>query len=213
MTMEIKWFGQSCFMLTTGNGTKIVTDPFNTSMILSYKLPDVTADIVTTSHNHGDHNNIKCIKGNYVHINKPGKYSIKGIDITGILTSHGFLRGQNVIFKFTIDGLNICHCGDLGLMLTKEQVAELGNVDVLIIPVGGLVTINAEKASTVARLLNAKLVIPMHYKTDKFKSPMMAGVDKFIDVMGNCKKQEKQSIEITSDNIGEHASALVLNYE
>lgn len=59
MTMEIKWFGQSCFMLTTGNGTKIVTDPFNASMILSYKLPDVTADIVTTSHNHGDHNNIK----------------------------------------------------------------------------------------------------------------------------------------------------------
>lgn len=208
--MEIKWFGQSCFMLTTGNRTKIVTDPFNASV--GYKLPDVTADIVTTSHNHGDHNNIKCIKGNYVHINKPSKYSVKGIDITGLLTSHGFLRGQNVIFKFTIDGLNICHCGDLGRMLTEEQVAELGNVDVLMIPVGGLMTINAEKASKVARLLNAKVVIPMHYKTDKSKAPL-AGVDKFIDVMGNCKKQEKQSVEITRDNLGEYAGTLVLNYE
>jgi L-ascorbate metabolism protein UlaG (beta-lactamase superfamily) len=211
--MEIKWFGQSCFMLTTGNRTKIVIDPFNASWLVRYKLPDVTADIVITSHNHGDHNNVKCIKGNYVHINKPGKYSVKGIDITGILTSHGFPRGKNVIFKFTIDGLNICHCGDLGRMLTEEQVAELGNVDVLMIPVGGSATINAEKASKVAGLLKAKVVIPMHYRTDKFKPPMMAGVDKFIEVMGNCKKPGKQSVEITRDNIGEYAGALVLDYE
>jgi L-ascorbate metabolism protein UlaG (beta-lactamase superfamily) len=182
-------------------------------MILSYQLPDVTADIVTMSHNHGDHNNVKCIKGNYVHIDKPGKYSIKGIDITGILTSHGFPRGQNIIFKFAIDGLNICHSGDLGRMLTGEQVAELGNVDVLMAPVGGSATIDAEKASEVARLLNAKVVIPMHYKTDKFKVPMVAGVDKFIDVMGNCKKLDRQSVEITRDNLGEYAGALVLNYE
>jgi L-ascorbate metabolism protein UlaG (beta-lactamase superfamily) len=200
-------------MLTAGNGTKIVTDPFKASMILGYKLPDVTADIVTTSHNHGDHNNIKCIKGNYVLINKPGKYSEKGIDITGILTSHGFPRGKNVIFKFAIDGLDICHCGDLGRMLTGEQVAELRKVDVLIVPVGGSATIDAEKASKVAGLLNAKVVIPMHYKTDKFTAPMVAGVDKFVDVMGNCKKLGKQSVEITRDNLGEYAGALALNYE
>jgi L-ascorbate metabolism protein UlaG (beta-lactamase superfamily) len=98
-------------------------------------------------------------------------------------------------------------------MLTGEQVAELGNVDVLMVPVGGSATIDAEKASEVARLLNAKVVIPMHYKTDKFKAPMVAGVDKFIDVMGNCKKLDKQSVEITRDNLGEYAGALVLNYE
>jgi L-ascorbate metabolism protein UlaG (beta-lactamase superfamily) len=145
-------------------------------------------------------------------VRRLSRYSVKEIDITGIQTSHGFLRGRNVIFKFAIDGLNVCHCGDLGRMLTYEQVVEIGNVDVLMIPVGGLMTINAEKASKVAGLLKAKVVIPMHYKTDKFKFPI-DGVDKFIGVMGNCKKPGKQSVEITKDNLGEFAGALVLNYE
>lgn len=207
--MEIKWFGQSCFLITTGDGTKIVTDPFNASV--GYRVPEVHADIVTTSHDHGDHNNVSCVKGNFVHINKPGKYSVKGVDITGIQSSHGFLRGGNIIFKFAIDGLSICHCGDIGRMLTNEQLEELGEVDVLMIPVGGLMTINAEKASIVAVLLKAKVVIPMHYRTDKFKFPV-AGVDRFISVMGNFKK-EKQSVVITKANIGKYAGVLVLNYE
>ena len=136
--------GQACFMITSENGKKVVIDPFK--KMLGYRLPELEADIVTTSHNHSDHNNINAVKGNFVHINETGSFSKDGIEIKGVETFHdkvsGAKRGKNTIYNFKIDGMNVCHCGDLGHILNSKQIEEIGNVDILLLPVGGLVTIN-----------------------------------------------------------------------
>jgi L-ascorbate metabolism protein UlaG (beta-lactamase superfamily) len=107
--MEIKWYGQSCFMITSKNGTKILTDPYK--KMLGYKLPEIEANIVSISHNHGDHNNIKAVKGDFIHINELGSFSKDGIEIKGVQTFHdkasGAKRGKNTIYNFKVDGINI----------------------------------------------------------------------------------------------------------
>src|SRR5471030_901399 len=141
--MKIKWFGQSCFIITSENGTKVLTDPFK--KMLGYKLPEIEANIVSTSHEHGDHNNINAVKSSFVHINELGEFSEDGIEIKGVETFHdkfsGSKRGKNTVYNFKIDEINICHCGDLGHILTSNQIEEIGNVDILLLPVGGLATI------------------------------------------------------------------------
>lgn len=212
--MKLKWFGQSCFLLTSSDDVRIVMDPFNPR--IGYKLPELKADIVSTSHGHSDHNFVKAVSGKFVPLSKPGKYSIDGIDIVGVLTNHdrwgGHMRGKNVVFNFSVDGIKVCHCGDLGHALTARQVEAIGKVDVLLTPVGGLLTLNAKDAKQLAGVLKPTVIIPMHYKTDRLKLPI-GGVDKFIDVMGSGKNLGMQEIEISRDNIGQYAGVIVLNYE
>ncbi len=165
--MKIKWFGQSCFMFTAENGTKIVIDPYHN--MLGYKLPEIDAHIVTTSHDHGDHNNVGAVKGNFVHIKDSGTFSQKGIDIKGVQTFHdnvsGRKKGKNIVYNFTIDGLKICHCGDLGHLLSPQQVNEIGKVDILLLPIGGRAVLDARGATEVMNQLSPSVVIPMHYRT------------------------------------------------
>src|SRR5690554_2277719 len=117
--MKIKWLGHACFLLTSSEGTIILTDPFNEEV--GYRPPAIRADVVTTSHDHFDHNYIEVVKGDFVHIDAAGRFTEKGIEITGIETFHddanGAKRGKNVIYKFDIDGIKVCHCGDLGHLL------------------------------------------------------------------------------------------------
>jgi L-ascorbate metabolism protein UlaG (beta-lactamase superfamily) len=211
--MKIKWFGHSCFLLTSSSGVRLVTDPFNEAV--GYKVPEVEADIVTTSHDHFDHNYVQAIKGNFRHINKPGRYSERGIEIVGIPTFHdeakGTKRGQNIIFKFTVDGINVCHCGDLGHVLTAGQAGELGPVDVLLVPVGGFYTIDHDEAAAVIRTLQPAVTIPMHFKTSVVDFPI-AGVDKFLARMGGGKELGKQELELTTDNIAAFAGVLVFTF-
>jgi L-ascorbate metabolism protein UlaG (beta-lactamase superfamily) len=147
--MKIKWFGQSCFMITSQNGTKVLTDPFNN--MWGYKLPEIEANIVSKSYNHSDHNNINSVKSNFLCINQSGVFSKDGIEIKGVKTFHdkvsGSKRGKNTVYNFKIDEINICHCGDLGHILNPNQIEEIGTVDILLLPVGGLVTINAFDAA------------------------------------------------------------------
>jgi L-ascorbate metabolism protein UlaG (beta-lactamase superfamily) len=212
--MKIKWLGHSCFLLTSSDGVRLVTDPFNEQV--GYKVPAVEADIVTTSHDHYDHNYVQALKGNFKHINKPGRYSERGVGIVGIPTFHdeakGSKRGQNIIFKFSIDGINVCHCGDLGHVLTAEQAKELGPVDVLLVPVGGFYTIDHNEAAAVIKTLQPAVIIPMHFKTAVMDFPI-AGVDKFLDRMGGGKETGKQEIELTRENIGIFAGVVVLSFE
>lgn len=212
--MKIKWLGHSCFLITSSEGVKIITDPFDDQV--GYEVPSEEADIVTTSHDHFDHNNIKAVKGNFVHIKEPGTYSEKGINIRGVATYHdevgGRKRGRNVIFKFNVDGIEVCHCGDLGHVLTPEQVQEIGKVDVLLIPVGGTYTVDASKASEVVKLIKPAVTIPMHFKTDDIDFPI-DGVDKFTAAMGYGERAGKQEIEITKENIGSMPHVLILEYK
>jgi len=212
--VKLKWFGHSCFLLTADSGVKVLIDPFDPEV--GYKLPPQEADIVTTSHNHEDHNYLKAVSGKFKHLNKPGAFSERGIEITGIVTYHdkvqGKKSGRNVVFKFTVDGLNICHCGDLGHVFTAEQLQALGPVDVLLVPVGGNYTIDHELAAEVCSLVSPKVIIPMHYKTEVNDYPI-AGVDLFLTRMGGGKVLDKPEIELTPNSISSYAPVVVLSYK
>jgi len=211
--MKIKWLGHSCFLLTSKTGVKILADPFNDRV--GYTVPAVSADIVTTSHDHFDHGFVEAVRGPFVHIKEAGQYEEKGIQILGIDTYHdqeeGAKRGRNVVFKFTVDRLNVCHLGDLGHILSDEQVLALGQVDILLIPVGGTYTIDQYEAAEVVALIDPKLVIPMHYKTPVIEFPI-DGVDKFLGVMGSVASLAGNELEITADALSQQAKVIVLNY-
>ncbi len=214
--MKIKWFGQSCFMITSKNGTKILTDPYK--KMLGYKLPEIEANIVSTSHDHGDHNNIQAVKGKFMHINKLGSFSKDGIEIKGVQTFHdkvsGAKRGKNTIYNFKVDGLNICHCGDLGHILDSNLVNEIGTVDILLLPVGGRATIDAIDAVNVMKQLKPRVVIPMHYRTKALGifGFIFAKVDKFISASG-LKVKEQDILELNQENINDYSGIVVLKYD
>ncbi|PLV57517.1 MBL fold metallo-hydrolase [Thermotoga sp. SG1] len=178
--MKITWFGHACFSLEI-EGITIVTDPFDESV--GYPIPNVTANVVTESHQHFDHNAHHLVKGNFRLINSPGSYTVDGVKIKGIETfhdsSHGRERGKNIAFVFEGEGLRVCHLGDLGHVLTPSQVKEIGEVDVLLVPVGGTYTIGPREAKEVSGLLEAKFIIPMHYKTKYLKFNLLP-VDEFL---------------------------------
>ena len=209
--MKIKWLGHSCFLLTADNGTKVLTDPYDP--YIGYKLPPVEADIVTTSHMHNDHNNIRGVKGNFRHISETGTFDLNGVRITGIPTFHdnegGSRRGGNIVYIFEMDSLRICHCGDLGHVPTKELADRIGRVDVLLVPTGGIFTIDAAGAAETVRILKPSAAIPMHYKTSllTFK---LDGVDKFLASAGGVKS-EKHEIEVKADNLAALPKVLVLS--
>jgi L-ascorbate metabolism protein UlaG (beta-lactamase superfamily) len=213
--MKIKWFGQSCFMLTAENSLKVVMDPY--ANMLGYKLPEIDANIVTTSHNHSDHNNVGAVNGNFVHIKDPGVFSQGGIEIKGVQTFHdnvsGEKRGKNVVFNFRIDGLNVCHCGDLGHLLSPEQIDEIGKVDILLLPVGGRFTLDAGGAAEVAAQLNPSVVIPMHYRTKAMGIPglIFGKVDTFITV-SNKNAKNYNELDVNLSNIKDLPGIVVLQY-
>lgn len=217
--MKIKWFGQSCFLITSENGTKILTDPFKN--MLGYKLPEIEANIVSTSHNHSDHNNVNAVQGSFTHFNEPGTFAVNGIAIKGIATFHdkalGGKRGKNTVYNFSIDGINVCHCGDLGHVLTDTQINEIGNVDILLLPVGGRATINALDAVQVMKQMNPAIVIPMHYRTKAFGllGFIFEKVDKFI-VASGLKSKKCQELDIAKANIKKYKTdkeIVILQYD
>jgi L-ascorbate metabolism protein UlaG (beta-lactamase superfamily) len=146
--MQIKWFGQSAFILTSDAGTRILIDPYD--RFLGYKMPKpIEVDMVAVTHAHGDHNKIQVASGNYMLVNEPKEYSHEGFSVKGIKTFHdkvkGKKRGDNIIFRFDVEGLRVCHCGDLGHILTEEQVNAIG-------PPRGRVTSPLSTSLTISRL-------------------------------------------------------------
>lgn len=163
--MKIQYLGHSCFYLESKTGVSLLTDPYTK---VGYELPSgIQADIVLTSHEHFDHNNVQAVSTECT-INKSGEKDCFGIKIKGIDSFHdplmGRLRGNNVIFKFDIDGIIFCHLGDLGEPCSTELLEKIGKVDVLLIPIGGTYTIDAAQAYEYAQKIAPKVVIPMHYK-------------------------------------------------
>jgi L-ascorbate metabolism protein UlaG (beta-lactamase superfamily) len=183
--MQINWYGHSCFRLRDRYGT-VVTDPYGDD--IGYSLPRLRADIVTVTHDHPDHANVKAIKGNPQVISGPGEYEIKGIFVLGIPAqpeeTQTKLGVRNTVYLFDFEGVTVCHLGDLRHVPTQSQVEELGDVDVLLIPVGGGTTLGASEASEVISLLEPKIVIPMHYQTELLKGVKLAPVDHFLKEMG-----------------------------
>ena len=184
--MKIKWYGHAAFLITSNQGVKILTDPYEPGAFggqLSYgKITDQT-DIVLTSHDHADHNHTGDLPGSPQIIKGSGSRTSKGIHVKGIATFHdpskGSERGANTIFAFTVDGIQICHLGDLGHVLTQKELTEIGPVDLLLTPVGGFYTIDAKEAAQIAEAIKPKVLIPMHFKTEKCGFPI-APVEDFL---------------------------------
>ena len=200
--MEITWFGHSCFLLRSGD-FRLLTDPYDLSLGYPPMRIKQTLNIVTVSHQHKGHNYTSDFKDKPRIISRPGEYEIGGVFIYSIKLYHddekGAKLGQNLVFLIEMDDLKICHMGDLGHLITAQQEQELGNVDILILPVGGVATINAEMAAKVVRLLEPKIVIPMHYKTEV--TSWLEPVDKFLREMGVKEAVPQPSLSITKSRL------------
>lgn len=184
--MTISWFGQSCFRIEAKEGS-ILIDPFDKKIGL--KPPKIKDDLVLVTHEHYDHNHLEDLSGQELVIRGPGEYERKGMAVQGILSYHddaqGAERGLNTIYRITAEEITLCHLGDLGQQkLTDEQVEQIGEVDVLFVPVGGHFTIGAKEAAEVISQIEPKIVIPMHYRLPGLTIPELEGAEKFVKEIG-----------------------------
>ena len=182
--MDINWLGHSCFRIK-GKEATIITDPFNPS--IGYSLKKASGDIVTISHFHPGHSDIDSVEGEFKVIRSPGEYEQKGVYITGLAsfhdTSDGSERGKNTVYIIEIDGVTLCHLGDIGHVPSSHMEEEIGEVGILFIPVGGFSTIDSSLATNIVRNLSPKVIIPMHYKIPKLTRELES-VDNFLLKLG-----------------------------
>ncbi|HBR78899.1 MAG TPA: MBL fold metallo-hydrolase [Candidatus Moranbacteria bacterium] len=216
--MNIQYYGHSCFKITTKSegkntdGVVAFIDPFDKKIGL--KPPQGRADVVFVSHRqHSDHNNVEALKDNPVVIDAPGEYSVKGINVTGIDSFHddkeGAERGRNTIFVLDTEDVRICHLGDLGVDLTVKQMEKIGNVDILMIPVGGKYTIDSNQAVKIAKKLSPSMIIPMHYKMNGMNLDVSDEKD-FCSEIGNCPKEKVNKITLKKKDLEEKNMEILL---
>jgi L-ascorbate metabolism protein UlaG (beta-lactamase superfamily) len=216
--MEIIYLGHSCFKLKGATGM-VITDPFDS--YVGFSMPAPSADIVTSSHDHKGHSNLKAVKGtarrdNPFMIDHPGEYEVGGISVFGVETAHdangGVERGKNIIFNILIDDIKICHLGDLGHELTSEQISAIGRVDVVLCPVGGIYTIDPKIAVKTIQALEPSLAIPMHYKTAKHEESVfgeMSVLDDFLKEYG-VEVTPEAKLVIKKERLPEETELVVL---
>ena len=210
--MEITWLGHSCFRVK-GKETTLVTDPYDES--IGYPMTRPRANICTSSHAHPGHGALDSVAGEPRLVHGPGEYEIAGIFITGIGTFHdaegGRVRGKNTAYLIEMEEVTLCHLGDLGHVPTAEQVEELSSTDVLFIPVGGVSTIDAAVAAEVVRLLQPRIVIPMHYKTEVLRFELEP-IDRFLKEMGIKEALAQPRTSVTKSGLPEEAQVVLLDY-
>jgi L-ascorbate metabolism protein UlaG (beta-lactamase superfamily) len=217
--MTINWHGQSCFQILSSQNknsqVNIVIDPF--SQETGLRVPNFKADIVLITHDHHDHNNVKAVAGNPFIVNGPGEYEIKDVFIQGISSFHDSLlgkeKGSNTIYVLETEGLTVCHLGDFGQKeLSPEQVEKIGQVDILMIPVGGNYTISSKEAIKIMAQIEPSIIIPMHYQLPKLKIKL-DDLDKFLKAMGVKKIEPLAKLSIKKkDIVPEEAKIVVLNH-
>ena len=209
--MKIRWLGHSAFLITADDGTRIITDPYGVYPDLHYAQIEGPADIVVVSHKHGDHFGAK-VKGNPKVVSGEGKKNERGIEFNGIEVYHdaskGSQRGPSTIFCFTVNGVRLCHLGDLGHPLSGPEIAEIGQVDVLIIPVGGFYTIDAATATKICDQIKHRVIIPMHYKNDKCNFSI-SGVEDFLKGKENVKRLNTSDLELTMGQLPRETEIVV----
>lgn len=212
--MTIKFLGHACFLITSSDGVRTITDPYEPGGFggqIGYGSITDSADVVLVSHDHADHNYVQGVPGNPTVVK--GSQEVKGVTFTATSTFHddsgGSQRGANTIFTFEVDGLRVCHLGDLGQLLTQQQVESIGAVDVLLVPVGGTFTIDAQEAEQVIAQLQPKVIIPMHYKTPKVGLPI-GSVDKFLAGKDNVERLADSSLALSVEDIGPQQHIIVL---
>lgn len=214
--MIISWHGQSCFQISSSQGknnkVSVVIDPFDKETGL--KVPKLQADVVLVSHDHHDHNNVKAVSGDPFVIKDPGEYDLKGVFIQGIAGFHddsqGSQRGRSTIYTIDTEEMRICHLGDLGQKeLTSDQLDTINEVDILMIPVGGTYTIDANEATKVIAQIEPRTVIPMHYRIPKLKIKLDPA-DKFLKTMGIKKLEPLPKLTIKKKELPSEETEIIL---
>lgn len=217
--IDIWFYGQACFKVK-GKAASVVIDPYDEVFTGLPKLK-VDGDIVLISHAHQDHNNAAAIRGtseenpNPFVISGPGEYEKSGVTIVGVSSYHdekeGADRGKNTIYNVTVDDVNIVHLGDFGQKkLTQDQVEQLNSCDVLMIPVGGVYTIEAKEAPDIIAQLEPKIIIPMHYKLPGLKFDL-AEVREFLSAMGKEAAEPVTKLSISREKLPEEPEIVVLS--
>lgn len=217
--MKLKWLGHAAFVIES-SGPKILIDPFGENV--PYPGIDETAHVVALSHEHDDHNAVHLVRGDFQVLRaldeRTGKArrikkEIEGVAFRSVPSFHddkkGTLRGENGIFVIDADGLTLAHLGDLGEKLTPSQVTEIGDVDLLFIPVGGYYTIDAAVAKEVVGQVNPRIVVPMHYKTKYIESWPIATADGFLDGMDNVLHLDRSEATVEKGSLPDRAEVWV----
>jgi L-ascorbate metabolism protein UlaG (beta-lactamase superfamily) len=211
--MEITWLGHSCFRLR-GKQATIITDPF--SPATGYNLGKQTANIVTVSHDHQDHNYTAGVGGSPHIVSRPGEYEISGVLVIGLATYHdavkGAERGKNTVFLLETEEMSICHLGDLGAPLSDSQIEEIGKVDVLMVPVGGVYTIGASAAAAMVRQMEPKIVLPMHYKTAS-GGANLEPLDNFLREFGVSALLPQAKLNVNKNNLPITTQVTLLEFQ
>lgn len=210
--MDITWYGQACFKLK-GKQASLVFDPFSPEFT-GLKLPKLSAEATVITHAHEDHNFAQGVaEGDPIVIAGPGEYEVKGMTINGVATFHdevqGQERGKNTVYQVIIDGVSVVHLGDLGHTLSKEQVAAIGVCNILMVPVGGVYTIDAAQAAEVVSQLEPQIVLPMHYKLPSLKFDLDP-IDKFLKEVGKEDSKPVAKLTITKEKLPKEIEIVVL---
>lgn len=210
--MEIKLIGHACLRFQ-GNRVVIVTDPYNPK--IGFGLPELACDILTISHEHYDHNYREGVRADIV-FDSPGEFEFKGVRIRGFRTFHddqgGSQRGFNTMFLFELDGVRILHCGDLGHGLNDELIDRLGQIDVMILPVGGHYTLPVEAAADLVRNIEPRLVIPIHFASDGLQIDNLSPINRFLGLL-SATPETISSLSITQNSLPEEGSLTVVVLE
>jgi L-ascorbate metabolism protein UlaG (beta-lactamase superfamily) len=206
--MEITWYGRACFRLK-GREATVITDPCPPATGFVAGKHDV--DLLTLSHDHPDHTYTRSITAGLT-LTRPGEYEFHDLLVTGVRSFHdgerGEARGENVIFAVEMEGVHICHLGDLGHLLTDDQLSELGPIDVLLVPVGGQTTLTPAEASEVVAQVSPKLVIPMHFAVDGGSKDLLPA-DTFLHEMA-AEPIRQPKAQVTTSSLPDETQVVVL---
>lgn len=225
--MIIRYIGHSCFFISSAKGTSVITDPYGT--YLPYKFPVISADAVLISHEHRDHNADWRIGGNPKVVKRTCDYLVEHeipiprtgetLVFTGVPCFHdnfsGRRKGPNTLFIWDMDGIRICHLGDLGHLLGDQHMKFLTIVDILFLPVGGKTVLAPTEATLLVSHLNPRLVIPMHYKTPVIENLGIVDepVESFLGRVQNVEHLHSMALEIEVHRLPSQTKTVVLNYE
>jgi L-ascorbate metabolism protein UlaG (beta-lactamase superfamily) len=207
-TVTLRWLGHACFVLQAPQ-TTIVFDPFPSDQV-GYKPFKVRADLVLISHHHFDHDFIRGVQGKPKVIDAPGDHKLGTIRIIGFKTSHGNGRGSNTVFVVEVAGLRIAHCGDLGVLPSDAELKRWGHVDVLLVPVGGYYTIDADQAWQLVQRLKPSVVIPMHYGHPQSKIPELAPLETFLKGKRSVRRFSGNSLSLDKKALPQKTEIWVL---
>lgn len=212
--MDIYYLGHSSFRIV-GKDATVLTDPFDSKKV-GLKFPQVSADIITVSHDHEDHNSVSQVEGVVKVVSGPGEYEVKKVSIFGLPSYHdeqkGAERGKNTMYVIELEGLRIVHLGDLGHKLSESDVSAMGEVDILMVPVGGKYTIDHKVAADVVRAVEPKIILPMHYQTEGLDPSTFSELEdpeQFVNELG-LKKEVQKKLSVKQATLNPDEQVIIL---